>query len=40
LVTNKGFTSEVTVVRDSFWIPHVIGDTPKECAYGLARAIC
>ena len=39
-----GFSSlhgqTVEIVRDTYGIPHVIGDTPRECAYGLAWAIC
>lgn len=30
----------VEIIRDSYWIPHIIGDTPRECAYGLARSMC
>ncbi|HGY54816.1 MAG TPA: T9SS type A sorting domain-containing protein [Caldithrix abyssi] len=30
----------VEIVRDSYWVPHIIGDTPQECAYGLAIAMC
>lgn len=29
----------VKIVRDKHWIPYIIGDTPRECAYGMARAI-
>ncbi len=30
---------EVTIVRDTYWVPHIIGDGPFECGYGLGRAI-
>ncbi len=30
----------VEIVRDTYGIAHIIGDTPRECAYGLARAFC
>ena len=40
LLSNQTYSGNVTVVRDNFGIPHIIGDTPAECGYGLARAIC
>ncbi len=30
----------VEIVRDTYGIPHIIGDTPRESAYGLAWAFC
>ncbi len=33
-------TQTVEIVRDTYWIPHIIGDTPRESAYGLAQAYC
>ncbi len=29
----------VEIVRDKYWVPHIIGDTPRECGYGLGRAM-
>ena len=30
----------VEIVRDTYGIPHIIGNTPRESAYGLAWAFC
>ncbi len=34
------FAASVEIVRDTFSVPHIIGDTPRECAYGMAVAQC
>jgi len=34
------FAQTVEIVRDEYWVPHIIGDTPRECAYDLAIAMC
>jgi len=30
------FSEFVEIVRDTYGIPHIIGDTPRDCAFGLA----
>lgn len=40
LQTRAVFSQSAEIVRDTYWVPHIIGQTPKDCAYGLAIAMC
>jgi acyl-homoserine lactone acylase PvdQ len=31
---------DVEIIRDVFGVPHIIGETPKDCSFGLAIAMC
>ena len=39
LESKTGLSQSVEIVRDSYWVPHIIGDTPRECGFGLGRSM-
>jgi|688.fasta_scaffold06680_11 acyl-homoserine-lactone acylase len=40
IFSQSNFSSDVTIVRDSFGVPHIYGKTDASTAYGLAWAHC
>jgi len=39
IVTSIGFTQSVEIIRDTDGIPHILGETVKDCGFGLTIAM-
>ncbi|MBC8198236.1 MAG: penicillin acylase family protein [Candidatus Marinimicrobia bacterium] len=39
LIVSFSFSESVEIIRDNYGIPHIIGDTPRDCAFGLTIAM-
>ena len=32
------FAKQVTIYRDTYWVPHIFGKTDEACAFGIGYA--